>query len=246
LSDRLFKAVLFDAGATLLHSDPPVEEIYVRELTKDGVEAGREDFRRALAETWREVREKKLSDRYGGVSGERGFWKMFVNRARFHLDGRELSEPCFERLVSHFIRTDSWSVFPDVLPTLEVLAAGGYRLAVVSNWDSTLLGVLEAHGLSRFFSAILVSALEKTGKPDPEIFHRACRRLGIEEPEALHVGDSKEEDFDAAREAGLAALLLDRDGRHGSVSERISSLSEIPARLGSAARPISISAMEGA
>ena len=229
---RGIRAVLFDAGATLLHSDPPVEEVYVRELTRDGVEAGREDFRRALATTWKEVREKKLSDRYGGVSGERGFWKMFVNRARFHLDGRELSDSCFERLVSHFVRTDSWRVYPDVVPTLEALCAAGYRLAVVSNWDSSLNGLLGAHGLSRYFSEILVSAVEQTGKPDPEIFHRACRRLDIGVGEALHVGDSKEEDFDAARNAGLAAVLLDREGRHAAVDERITTLSEIPERLG--------------
>ena len=47
----------------------------------------------------------------------------------------------------------------------------------------------------------------------------------------LHVGDSIRDDYEGARAAGLNALLLDRRDEHGHVSERIRSLSEIPARL---------------
>ena len=33
----MIRAVLFDAGATLVHPDPPVEAIYAREFATDGV-----------------------------------------------------------------------------------------------------------------------------------------------------------------------------------------------------------------
>jgi putative hydrolase of the HAD superfamily len=101
-------------------------------------------------------------------------------------------------------------------------------LAVVSNWDSFLPRLLELSGLSPFFRTVSVSAIEGTGKPEPEIFRRTCERLAIETRDALHVGDSLREDFDGARGAGLSALLLDRNDRHPGMADRIRSLSEIP------------------
>jgi putative hydrolase of the HAD superfamily len=122
-------------------------------------------------------------------------------------------------------------VYADVVPALAALREEGIPLAIVSNWDSSLANLLEAHGLTRAFSAILISAVEKSAKPHPEIFHRACARLGVAPGDALHVGDSLEEDYGAARSAGLRALLLDREGRHGDVEDRIATLAELPIRI---------------
>ena len=104
-------------------------------------------------------------------------------------------------------------------------------LGIVSNWDSSLPTLLAALELTPRFATVAVSAIEETGKPDPEIFLRACARLGSAPEECLHVGDSLREDYDAARAAGLAALHLDRDGRHAAGPDRIRSLSEIASRL---------------
>ena len=230
----MIRAVTLDAGFTLLRPDPPVEEVYLREFALDGARGDAAALGSALAKTWREIREKKLVDRYGGPTGERGFWEMFVERARFHFDGGALTAACFDRLVGHFLRPESWSVFDDVVPALDALEASGFRLAIVSNWDSTLGSLLEAHGLAARFSALLISAAEQSGKPHPEIFRRACALLGVDPAEALHVGDSVEEDWEAARGAGLSALLLDREDRHPEIPERIRTLAELPARAAAA------------
>lgn len=223
----MIRAVTFDAGATLLHPDPPVAEIYVREFEREGVPDVRASIGAALARTWEEIRRRETPDRYGGTTGERRFWETFVRRTRFHLDQGEVSDRCFASLVSHFSSPSAWSVYPDVVPALDELRRRGFSLAIVSNWDSSLPALLEAHSLSARFDAILVSAIEGTGKPAPEIFHRACGRLGVLPGEALHVGDSREEDYDAARAAGLSALHLDRDGRHPAAEGRVGSLSEV-------------------
>jgi putative hydrolase of the HAD superfamily len=101
----------------------------------------------------------------------------------------------------------------------------------VSNWDSHLPRLLDGIGLAEQFGSIVVSAIEETGKPDPEIFLRACARLNVLPEQALHIGDSLVEDFEGARAAGLRALLLDRLDRHPSILERIRTLSDLPARL---------------
>jgi putative hydrolase of the HAD superfamily len=210
---------------------PPVEEVYVREFERDGVTATPEQYAAALARTWQDVRGRKLPERYGGVTGERGFWKSFVDRARYHLDGGSISPDCFERLVAHFRRPESWSVFEDVVPALEELRSRGFRLGVISNWDSSLAPLLDSLGLSHRFDALLISAVEGTGKPGVEIFDRACIRLGVDARDAVHVGDSLEEDYEAARRAGLGALLLDRAGRHPEVGDRLASLEDLPRRV---------------
>ena len=54
----------------------------------------------------------------------------------------------------------------------------------------------------------------------------ALEAAGCEAAEALHVGDTPEEDVAGARAAGMKALLLDREG-----GGDIASLAEIPSRL---------------
>ena len=225
------RAVLFDAGATLVHPDPPVEAIYSRELAADGARFTEEGLSRALTRAWEDVHATPASDRYGGVRGEAEFWKKFLARVRSVLDGGILSAAAFDRIASHFRSPAAWAIYDDVVPTLEELARRGLRLAVVSNWDSHLPTLLASLRLDRFFVAVLVSAIEEVGKPDPEIFHRACRRLEVAPAEALHVGDSVSEDFEGARSAGLAALLLDRRDAFPGIADRIVSLGEIPKRL---------------
>jgi putative hydrolase of the HAD superfamily len=233
------RAVFFDAGATLLYPDPPVEEVYARVFSGDGARFTAGDLRDALAATWAAVQaeEKDGGDRYGGVRGEAEFWRAFLTRVRGLLDGGVVSPAAFERLAAHFRSREAWRVYPDVLPILEHLKAADVGLAVVSNWDSFLPRLLEGHGLSPFLQTVSVSAIEGTGKPEAEIFRRTCARLGVSPEEVLHVGDSPRDDYEGARGAGLRAVLLDRDDRHPHVAERIRSLSEIAGIAGRAARP---------
>jgi putative hydrolase of the HAD superfamily len=227
----LIRAFLFDAGATLVHPDPPVEAVYAREFAADGARFTEEELTRALTRAWEEVHSQPPGDRYGGARGEAAFWAAFLNRVRALLDGGVLSEATFERLARHFRSASAWAVYDDVFPVLEELSRGGAKLAVVSNWDSYLPKLLDALDLSRFFPVVTVSALEGTSKPDPEIFLRTCRRLDVAPAEALHVGDSVSEDLAGARDAGLAALLLDRADAHPEITDRIRSLAEIPPRV---------------
>lgn len=228
----MIRAFLFDAGATLVHPDPPVEAIYAREFAADGARFTEEELTRALTRAWEEVHAQPAGDRYGGARGEAAFWAAFLNRVRALLDGGVLSEAAFERLARHFRSASAWAVYDDVVPVLDELSRRGAKLAIVSNWDSYLPKLLAALDLSRFFPVVTVSALEGTSKPDPEIFLRTCRRLDVAPADSLHVGDSVSEDLAGARDAGLAALLLDRADAHPEITDRIRSLAEIPTRVG--------------
>jgi putative hydrolase of the HAD superfamily len=227
------RAVSFDAGATLIYPDPPVEEIYGTELAGvGGPRFSAVDVSRALTLAWSEVTlEGRGGDRYGGVRGESAFWRGFLNSVRRHLDGGTVSARVFGRLSAHFRDPNSWAVFADVRGTLAELESRGVILAVVSNWDSNLPSLLEALGLAARFQEISVSATEGTGKPEPDIFLRTCARLDLIPAEVLHVGDSLVEDYGGARAAGLSAVLLDREGRHADILDRIETLAVLPGFL---------------
>jgi HAD superfamily hydrolase (TIGR01549 family) len=117
----------------------------------------------------------------------------------------------------------------DAAPALTQLRETGLRLVVVSNWDCSLPEVLDGAGLGELVDAVVTSAVVGAAKPDPRIFEAALEVAGCRPGQALHVGDSPENDLMGAVGAGLRGLLLDRSGKHGTAA--VASLSELPALL---------------
>ena len=115
-----------------------------------------------------------------------------------------------------------WEIYPDVLPTLEELRAGGLRLGIISNFDRRLYSVLDHAGLRPCFDLVALSSEIGADKPDPRIFNWALSRFEIEPGEALHAGDHPEQDWLAAASAGLQVFRLRRPEN---------SLRDLPARL---------------
>jgi len=231
---RDVRAVFFDAGQTLLEADPPVEEVYREAFAEHGVEADLEAVHRAVHATWREVdaRRERGEERWGGPEGETGFWRRFVEEVFGRSGGKGLPASLLQGLVAHFREEKYWRVYPETHEVLAALRGAGMTLLVVSNWDSTLPGLLERLGLLPFFDGVVVSAVVGASKPSRAIFDEAVRLAGVAHANALHVGDSLVDDYHGARAAGLRALLLDRRGRHHPPEvESIASLAELPGQL---------------
>ena len=119
------------------------------------------------------------------------------------------------------------SVPDDVIDALTRLRDARIPLAVVSNSEGGLRRLFERLDLARFFDVMIDSAEEGVRKPDPDIFLRACRRLGVEPARCLYAGDLPEVDVDGARRAGLAAALVDPLGAYPDYRPRFSSLAEL-------------------
>jgi putative hydrolase of the HAD superfamily len=105
--------------------------------------------------------------------------------------------------------------YPDARPALERLRRRGLRLICVSNWDFALPDVLERCGLGDLLDGVVTSASAGARKPDPAIFALALELAQCWPADALHVGDTLEEDVEGANAADIPALLLDRDGSYG-------------------------------
>ena len=116
--------------------------------------------------------------------------------------------------------------YPDAAPALEILRMRGLKLVCVSNWDCSLGAVLERCGLAAHLDGAVSSAEAGARKPDPAIFEPALALGRCRPEEALHVGDTPEEDTEAAGAAGIRVLLIDRDG-----GADVRSLEEVVDRL---------------
>jgi putative hydrolase of the HAD superfamily len=206
------KAVLLDALGTLVELEPPW--IHLREFVPDRIDD--ETLIRA-------VRAEMAYYRAHAGEGRDQASLADLRRRCAELITRELgSEISVEQLLSS-VRFQAYS---DASPALAYLREHGLKLIVVSNWDVSLETVLDRTGLAPLLDDVVSSAAAGARKPDPAIFEVALGLAGCEPGEALHVGDTPEEDVEGAHAAGIRALLLDRDG-HGDVA----SLSEISEHL---------------
>ncbi len=123
-------------------------------------------------------------------------------------------------------------LYPDAVPTLERLKAGGYKLGLVSNAPPDTLKAIEALGLPRYLPTIVVSGIVGFSKPNPEIFRIALRESGSTASESMHVGDLYEADVLGARNAGIRGVLIDRHGAGGNFDcPRITGLGEVFSHL---------------
>jgi putative hydrolase of the HAD superfamily len=119
--------------------------------------------------------------------------------------------------------------FPDALPALAAL--GDHVLVVVSNWDCSLADWLGPAGLLDRVEAVVTSAEVGVAKPGRAIFERALELAGARAADAVHVGDSLDNDVAGALAAGIRPVLVARDGSSREGIEAVRSLAELPALL---------------
>ena len=121
-----------------------------------------------------------------------------------------ISEDVDRSIDAAFDEYRSSSAYPEVSAVLRDVEQE-VPVAVVSNMDTTaLLGALQRNGLT--FTFIITSDEEQRYKPDPSLFQRAVRYLGLPAANVLHVGSSYAEDIVGASLTGMPALLMQRPG----------------------------------
>jgi putative hydrolase of the HAD superfamily len=126
------------------------------------------------------------------------------------------------------------TLYDDVIPTLQRLQDDGFKLAIVSNWDTPLDPLTERLGIAKYFDVITAShdVRVRSAKPDPHIFEYTLKAVGVSAEETVHVGDTYEADIVGAREVGIRPILIDREGSQAGIwHETIRSLAELPKLL---------------
>lgn len=84
-----------------------------------------------------------------------------------------------------------------------------FKLAILTNGDSkhqrTKLKNCQAE---KYFDAIIVSGEHTIYKPDPRIFHIACRKIGLESRQCIMIGDLLGTDIIGSQNAGFKGSIL--------------------------------------
>jgi len=208
------RAVLFDAGGTVIHPDPPVGEIYAAEALKHGARVDPDRIWRELNVLWREHAAEVRADPSGYCSddpSDRALWRGFLRELVERVPGLDVPfDPWFDELYRKFGTTEVWRPDRDAVPVFRALRKRGISCGIVSNWDSRLDGILEGLELRRELDFVVISSVVGTRKPGRAIFEAALARAHVRAEDALHVGDSYEDDVVGAEGAGLRGVLLDR------------------------------------
>ena len=226
----MIKAIFFDAAGTLITTAKPVGESYSLLARKYGKEVPSaeitERFRNCFAEA------PPLA--FPGAEAEaipvmeREWWKTLVAKIFEPWTPFEGFDSYFSELFAYFARADSWTLYPEVIPSLSELKERRFILGVISNFDSRLLAILDGLGVAHWFDEVLVSSRAGRAKPAAEIFHAALQSHGLEPSEAIHIGDDPGKDASGAAAAGMLGVLVDRRGKYnGDAFLRVRDLREI-------------------
>lgn len=230
------RAVFFDAGLTLIYSEPPLAERCARIANEHGLRITAADVEAALPRATAMMAAAYRANPHVWSSDDalQEHWRDFY-MAIFRATGAAGDlETCADAIYAEYNEPGAWILFPDVLPTLERLHSEGYIIGVISDWGSSLASnVLLPLGVGPYISFMIVSATVREGKPGYGLYREALARAGVQPHQAIHVGDNYINDVLGARAAGIAGVLLDRSGTHTGPLDcpRIESLAELPELL---------------
>ena len=224
--------VFFDFDGTLM-DDPGAARAGVRSFHQRHRAGLRQADAAAFGTAWSELAERWF-DRY--LAGELGFQEQRRERLRA-LFSRALSDAEADALYADYYAgyRAAWRLFPDALPCLAALASAGIGMGLVSNGDGpSQRDKVAAVGLAGRLDPVIVSGELGLHKPDPRVFHEACRRAARAPAGCLYVGDRLEGDALGAAAAGLQGVWLDRAGAGGAPEgiAVVRRLAEIPALVG--------------
>ena len=224
------RAVLLDALGTLLRLEPPAPRLR-RELAARGIEVDQAAAESAMRTEIAYYRRHHLE---GGDRAGLADLRLRCAAALREALGEAARDLPPGTVHDALLASLGFTAFPDAAPALERLRAAGWRLVVVSNWDVSLHDRLAETGLADRVDGAIASAELGRAKPDPVLFAHALTLAGAAASEAIHVGDSLEEDVAGAIAAGIEPILLARGGGppDGGAVRTIASLAELPALAG--------------
>ena len=210
-----FRAVLFDAGETLVHPAPSFPELFARIVHDAGHDRDPDDVLAASAAVRRRFSEASREGLLWTLTPEssRTFWLGVYEQMLRSLD-LPSADGLRDTLYEGFTDIGNYALFDDVTETLDALDATGVTLGIVSNFETWLDELLTALGVRERFPVRVISGLDGLEKPDPRIYRLALARVGATAGEVAFVGDNPEFDIDPPAALGMFPVLIDRRERH--------------------------------
>ncbi len=182
------RAVIFDMDGVLIDSEPLHFEATRRVLADHGVPYSATD-----------------NEEFLGVTASQTYATL-RSRHQLAVAERDLIQAYSEELLR--VIPDRAQPMAGVPEVLEKLRAAGLRLALASSAEPEVIqATLAGLRVSGFFDVVVSGAEVERGKPAPDIFLEAARRLGVPPGACLVVEDSRNGVL-AARAAGMRCVAI--------------------------------------
>ena len=168
------KAVLFDMDGLMVDTESLSTEAFINSAKAQGYNMTKEETLKVLGFTKANIYQ---------------FWIDYFQGT--NVDGKKLVDDHYE-----YIENVLYTVGPEKMPYVEellkYLKENNYKIAVASSSDAAdIKNNLEKTKLEKYIDEIASGAEVENGKPAPDVFLLAAKRLGIDAKDCLILEDSK-------------------------------------------------------
>ena len=120
------------------------------------------------------------------------------------------------RHFSRFLPSNSVAL-GERLQTIKELHRRGYKLGIIANTitEAEITDWMIEEGISHCFTTTILSSKVRLRKPDPAIYHLACRCCDTPEANCAYIGDNPDRDVEGTRAAGFGCMILIDDPKKG-------------------------------
>ena len=189
----MIKYVIFDMDGTLFDTEPYFERSWSETGDRWGLKGMREMYYPQIAGRSIELARQLLQDINGeGFDSEKFFAERWVQFSALVANGVEEKEGCYE--------------------LLSFLKKNGIKTALATSTTRKLaVPYLYKSKLPEYLDAIVFGDEVEKGKPNPDIFLEAGKRIGAKEGETLVVGDSSFDMIGGHRAGMRPVMVIDRN-----------------------------------
>lgn len=168
------KAVLFDMDGLMVDTESLSTEAFINSAKAQGYNMTKEETLKVLGFTKANIYQ---------------FWIDYFQGT--NVDGKKLVDDHYE-----YIKNVLYTVGPEKMPYVEellkYLRENNYKIAVASSSDTAdIKNNLEKTKLEKYIDEIASGAEVENGKPAPDVFLLAAKRLGVDPKDCLILEDSK-------------------------------------------------------
>ena len=207
-----YKAVIFDAGDTLVEYSPNWARVFSDKIRSLGIDVSDDmSWEISKAVYWANGDQDRREENGSSKATKADRMKMYNEAAlscfKYSAGMKEKYLQMMERVPEP---NQKLSVIPGVFDILNILREK-YRLAIVSNWSVWLTDYLKECGLYDYFESIIVSAAVGVKKPNVRIMELAFKELDLSPEACLYVGDQPM-DVLCAKQAGMDCAWITRVG----------------------------------
>ena len=205
------QALLLDAMGTLIGLRQSIGSTYARLAADHGLQVEAE----AIDQAFPAVYGAAPPLAFPGLEAEaleraeRDWWAQRIDTVLVAAGAAPAPAALHRCLFDQFADPQLWRVYDDVPPQLQAWRKQGLRLAVVSNFDQRLHGLLAGLELTPWIEQVVVSSRAGAAKPSAQPFQHALEALDLSAEQVWHVGDSPEDAAGAAA-AGIRCLIVQR------------------------------------